>query len=140
MSEEKQTVFRKETMERISSVDQLTDYLRVTDPGIWVILAALIALLSGLFVWSLIGNLETRQDVMIFVKDHRAQIITSGMDPLEAGMPLSVSGQDFHIAAAQTDEYGRPYGIAEVTLPDGTYEGTVVTDSVHPISFLLGGK
>ena len=140
MSEEKQNVFRKETIDRISSVDQLSDYLRVTDPGIWVILAALIALLAGLFVWSMIGNLETTQDVKIIVKDHTAQIITSGMDELEAGMPLTVSGQDFQIAITGTDEYGRPYGIAEVSLPDGTYEGTVVTDSVHPISFLLTGR
>lgn len=33
MEETKQTVFRKKTMDRISSPEQLTDYLRVTNPG-----------------------------------------------------------------------------------------------------------
>ena len=37
MEENHQTVFRKKTLERISSPDQLTDYLCVTNPGIWVI-------------------------------------------------------------------------------------------------------
>ena len=42
MSENQQTVFRQKTLERISSPEQLTDYLRVTNPGIWAVLAAVI--------------------------------------------------------------------------------------------------
>lgn len=49
MEENHQTVFRKKTLERISSPDQLTDYLCVTNPGIWVILVAVILLLAGVF-------------------------------------------------------------------------------------------
>lgn len=35
---------------RVSSPDQLTGYLRVTNPGIWVLLAAIILFLAGVFV------------------------------------------------------------------------------------------
>ena len=38
------------------------------------------------------------------------------------------------------DEFGRAVGIAEFSLPDGTYDGTVVTDSVHAIDFLLKNR
>ena len=62
MSENKQTVFRQKTLERISSPEQLTDYLRVTNPGIWAVLAAVILLLAGLFAWSTVGTLETTAD------------------------------------------------------------------------------
>ena len=55
MAENTQTVFRKKTLDRISSPEQLTDYLRVTNPGIWVILAAVILLLAGVFAWSMVG-------------------------------------------------------------------------------------
>ena len=52
MADNTQTVFRKKTLDRIASPEQLTDYLRVTNPGIWVILVAVILLLAGVFAWS----------------------------------------------------------------------------------------
>ncbi len=62
MSEQKPSIFRQRSLERISSPEQLTDYLKVTNIGVWVILAAVIILLAGLFVWSMVGNLETITD------------------------------------------------------------------------------
>ena len=47
MAENTETVFRKKTLDRISSPEQITDYLRVTNPGIWVVLVAVILLLDG---------------------------------------------------------------------------------------------
>ena len=44
---EKETIFRKETLDRISSPDPLTDYLRVASPGIWVVLASGLASFPG---------------------------------------------------------------------------------------------
>ena len=41
MVEEKKSIFRQETLDRISSPEQLSDYLRVTTPGLWVIFAAM---------------------------------------------------------------------------------------------------
>jgi len=135
-----QTVFRKKTLDRIASPEQLTDYLRVTNPGIWVILVAVILLLAGVFAWSMVGTLETKAEVKVVVSDHTAQVIALGPETLAEGMPLRVGGQDCIIACTGEDEYGRLTGTAEVTLPDGTYEGSVVVEAVHPISFLLESR
>ena len=140
MSENTQSVFRKKTLDRIASPEQLTDYLRVTNPGIWVVLVAVILLLAGVFAWSMVGTLETKVEVKIVVADHTAEIIPLGSETLADGMPLRVSGQEVRIASAHTDEYGRSVGTAEVNLPDGTYNGIVVTEAVHPISFLLESR
>lgn len=140
MNENQTTVFRKKTLDRISSPEQLTDYLRVTSPGIWVILAAVILLLAGIFAWSTVGTLETTAEAAVIVEDHMAQIVPAGAEALSAGMPLRVAGQEFVIAAAVTDEFGRVTGTAEVSLPDGTYEGEVVVDSTRPIDFLLTSR
>ena len=140
MAENTQNVFRKKTLDRISSPEQLTDYLSVTNPGIWVILAAVILLLAGVFAWSMVGTLEIKAEVKVVVSDHTAQVIPLGSETLAGGMPLRVSGQDCQIAFAQSDEYGRSVGTAEVGLPDGTYDGIVVTEAVHPISFLLESR
>ena len=138
MADNRQSVlFRKKALDHISSPENLTDYLRVTNPGIWVVLAGVILLLIGLFVWSMIGDLETRADVKVIVDDHQAQIITLSSDSLKEGMVLSVADKEYTIAHASEDEYGRSVGDTVVELPDGTYDGTVVTETVHPIEFLL---
>ena len=140
MEDNTQSVFRKKTLDRIASPEQLTDYLRVTNPGIWVILLAVILLLAGVFAWSMVGTLETKAEVRVVVSDHTAQIVPLGPETLAAGMPLRVGGQDCIIAYTGADEYGRLTGTAEVTLPDGTYDGSVVVEAVHPISFLLESR
>ena len=101
---------------------------------------SMLLLLAGVFAWSTVGTLETKAEVKIVVSDHTAQIIPLGSETLSDGMPLRVSGQEVRIASAQTDEYGRSIGAAEVNLPDGTYDGTIVTEAVHPISFLLESR
>ena len=140
MAENETTVFRKKALERISSPEQLTDYLCVTNPGIWVILAAVLLLLAGVFAWSTVGTLETKAEVKVVVTEHTARIIPLGSEALTEGMLLRVGGQDALVASAETDEYGRSVGTAELALPDGTYDGTVVTESVRPISFLLESR
>ena len=45
---EKKSIFRQKALDRINSPEQLTDYLRVTNPGIWLVLiAAVFGILVG---------------------------------------------------------------------------------------------
>ena len=55
---EQKQIFRKSAIEGISSPEQLNDYIRVTAPGVWVILSASIILLGSLFVWAAFGRVE----------------------------------------------------------------------------------
>ncbi len=137
MASGEQSLFRKETMDRISSPEDLTDYLKVTNPGIWVVLVAVIVLLGGIFAWSCVGTLETTSKATVVVSGHSAIVVLKETGDLAEGMPLRVSTENVRLAAVQADQYGRSVGIAEVSLPDGTYEGTVVTEQTHPIDFLI---
>lgn len=49
---EKSKLFREKNLERLESPEQLNDYLRVTSPGVWMILSAVILLLIGVFIWA----------------------------------------------------------------------------------------
>ena len=136
------TLFRKKAMARISSPEDLTGYLRVTSPGVWFVLAAVIALLVGVFAWSAVGTLETTVDATAVVQNHTAQIVAAGqgVDTLQAGMPLRIASQEFVIASVDFDEYGRAVARAEVSLPDGTYDGEIVVEQTRPIQFLLESR
>ena len=131
------TASRIKMPQRISSPDQLTDYLRVTNPGVWVLLVSIILFLAGVFVWFYIGTLETVVEVKVNVEQKNALVIPKDSAMLTEGMPLRVHTDDYFIASVDTDEYGRTFGTAAVDLPDGVYDGTVVTEQTHPISFLL---
>jgi len=133
-------LFREKALQRISSPEKLTEYLRVTNPGIWIVLSAVILLLGGILIWAAIGTLETKADAKVLVEDHVAMVVTDGTARLKDGMPLRILSGDYIIAATTEDDYGRVYGITEVPLPDGSYDGTVVVDQVRPIDFLLESK
>ena len=59
MAEEAREIFTKKASEKLRSPDDLDEYLRVTNPNVWVVLAACITLLAGLFVWGVFGTAET---------------------------------------------------------------------------------
>ena len=51
-------IFRKKSIDRVSDPDQLYDYIRVTTPGMWLVLLALVILLLGILAWSVFGTVE----------------------------------------------------------------------------------
>lgn len=137
----KKNIFRKETLDRISSPEQLTDYLRVTNPGVWVVLVAIVILLVGFFVWMSVGVIETTVPVGVSTQSHRATVaVKSDENRMAKDMVLRVGGKETTILSTSTDNYGRTVGEAEVDLPDGMYDGSLVTESIHPIHFLLTSK
>ncbi len=139
--QQKPSIFREETLKRISSPEQLTDYLRVTNPGIWVVLAAVLAVLVGFFVWMSVGTIETTVEVGVSTQNHNAEVAIKNADAtIEKDMVLRIGDQETAILSTKTDGYGRTVGTAEVNLSDGMYDGTLVTESIHPIQFLLDSK
>ena len=137
----KTSIFRKETLDRISSPEQLTDYLRVTSPGIWIILAAIVTLLVGFFVWMGVDTIETTVPVGVSMEGAHATVaITEGDVRIEKDMTLRVGGKEAAIQSTKTDEYGRTVGLANVDLTDDMYDGVLVTEAVHPIQFLISSK
>ena len=138
--QEKANVSRQKTRDRISSPDQLTDYLRVTNPGIWVLLASIVLFLAGVFVWFTIGTLESTAAVKVSVAGQQATVIPREAAVLTEGMPLRVASDEYTLDSVGTDEYDRSFGNAMVKLPDGVYDGIVVTAQTHLISFLLESR
>lgn len=55
-------VFRKKSLDRLQSVDQLNDYIKVSNPSVWLVISAVCVLLVSLFVWSVRGNITTSVD------------------------------------------------------------------------------
>lgn len=52
------SLFRKKTIERVTSPEQLNDYIRVASPRVWIIIAAVLLLLTGIVVWGIFGTVK----------------------------------------------------------------------------------
>ena len=135
--EQKKQIFRQKTLDRIASPEQLTDYLHVTNPGIWVLLAVIILLLAGFFAWATIGQLEVVTDAKASVTDGTAQITVLSSAQVNSGMTVRVGQEEFTVSTVDEDELGRTVAYAPVTLANGNYDAKIVVESVSPISFLL---
>ncbi len=139
MEEQKTGVFRQKSLERISSPEQLNDYLKVTNPGIWVIMAVVILLIGGLFAWSITGRLETVADGEAIVENGQAQIYVTDQTKgdIKAGMTLRFNEDEYKVINVETDSLGRTVAYAPVSEADGEYDVQIVTESIHPIQFLF---
>ena len=132
-------LFRKKSIERLSTPEDLSDYLRVTNPGIWMVLACIIGFILGVLVWGAMAHLETTLPVSIEVVDNEATVIVTGadVDKIKEGMPLKTDNAEGRIEKADLDEYGRMVVKASLFTDDGKYDGDIVTERVTPISFLM---
>lgn len=139
MAEQKSDIFRKESMERISSPEELTNYLKVTNPGIWMMLAAVVILFAGLFAWSMAGSLETVADGVAVIENGEAQIMITDTTNggITSGMTVRINGDEYSIADVKYDDYGRAVAFAAIDKDDGRYSVSIVTETVHPIRFLF---
>ena len=139
MAEQNSGIFRQQALERITTPEQLTDYLRVTNPGIWTLFAAIIILLGGLLVWSTVGTLETMADGVAEVKDNQAVIVVTDNtgNEVASGMTVRIGSENFTISTVEKDDYGRAVAYAPISKTDGKYDVKIVTQSIHPIQFLF---
>lgn len=53
----KKSIFRQRSLDTVESPEQLDEYIRVSNPSIWIVLSALVILAAALVVWSVVGSL-----------------------------------------------------------------------------------
>ncbi len=58
MDEGKNTLFRKTSLDKISTPEKIDEYIKVANPGMWIIMLAIISLLLGICVWGVFGRIE----------------------------------------------------------------------------------
>ena len=59
MPEAAPSIFNKKATDKLRSPDDLDKYVRVTNPSVWVVLGACIALLAGFLAWGVFGTVAT---------------------------------------------------------------------------------
>lgn len=95
----KNQLFRKETLERISSPEQLHDYMRVTNPSMWMVLSAIAALLVGFIIYASTATMESMIEVTVLVEDGyiSSDVTQVQSEVIRPHMPVRLSGVEGEI-------------------------------------------
>ena len=159
-------LFRAKNLERISNPDNLDDYIRVSNPAMWIALVAVLLLLVAAIVWGICGTITESTPSLLIVDDGKAQCyidetraaqLQSGDEIVfqdASGMVTSVASAPVPIdqAIEETDEplvaFQKALGdtewlshaAASIDLPDGTYEATVVLKVYAPFALFFGAS
>ena len=157
--EEKQSIFRKQSLDRVSSPEELDQYLMVTGPGIWMTLTAIIVILVGVIFWMIFGRLNTTVNIAVATEDGQTvcyvpaeqaeAVLNSGKIKISqteytvydiGSAPTIVSPDiDVNYLLASGLEVGmivQPL-MVDASLPDGYYIGQVVVETINPIKFII---
>ncbi|MBR0133492.1 MAG: hypothetical protein IJM14_10485 [Lachnospiraceae bacterium] len=132
-------LFRQKTVEKMSTPDDLTEYLKVTSTSVWMVLATVLVLLTGLIAWGFLGHLDTKVDAKASIKDGQVTVKIPAIDAedVKDGMEIEIEGKSTKIRDVVTDEFGRTTGSCSIDLPDGEYDAEITTESLTPVSFLF---
>lgn len=135
-----ETLFRKKSLERISSPEALNDYLHVTSPSVWLILLAVILLLAGMLVWSSAASIDsfatgTAQvtDGTMYIHFDNEQIAEN----VQSGMTVTAGETASRISSIGKDAEGELFALAPTSLADGTYPVRVVFKQTQVLSLLF---
>lgn len=146
-------------MDKISSPEQLHDYVRVANPGLWMVISAIVILLAGIIVWGFIGKIDTTMTTAIVTDGKNAVIYVgeSEVEKLKIGMTVRSEGNEYTITdiakePIKVDESLTDYAIHASGLTvgewvyavsidgehsDGVQKADIVIESISPISFIL---
>lgn len=155
----KDQLFRKKSLQRISSPEELNDYVKVANPGVWMALGAIALLLIGFIVWGVFGKIEASIGAVIIADEGKCSCYIKEADvtKVATGMPVKCGEDEFTVSSvgrvsdeadellsdyakyllkASDGEWIRPVTINGTT-KDGVFEARIITESINPITFIL---
>ena len=140
----KKSIFRKNKDDVGNSPEKLQDYVRVTNPMVWMILVAVFLLLAGGIVAASLGKVEVTLNASAYVEAGIAYIDIATPDAFKVkeGMTVRFTQQNTEAKIANIEWVSDELAEASfhINLPDATvypYPCVIVTELVSPIGFLI---
>ena len=134
-------LFRKKSLEKVKSPENIDDFIRVSNPGVWLILISVIMLMVGMLLWGIWGHIDSTIDTTVYVEDGAVfcfvpeEMATS----VKAGMAVTFENHEAVVCEFLEKEADDYYYIlqTEEIISNGLYDGKIVTSTTKPISFVM---
>lgn len=133
-------IFRKKSLDKLKSPESLDESIKVTSPGVWLILMAVILLLIGACVWGAFGHIDSIVPVSVHSQSGviTATVTEENIASVKTGMTVHFAEYDGTVESISKEngEYVLTLTSKE-TVPDGFYDGNIVVQSFKPFSFIF---
>lgn len=150
-------IFRQKALDKVASPDRLDEYIKVSNPSVWLLLGAICAFLLGVGIWCIFGNISDVQPALLRIENgeatclidqSRASKLVPG-DKVEAagveGTVVEVGGQpvpaselsDAELAVVNPQSTWVALASVAIDMPDGDYAANVTVEEYQPINLLL---
>ena len=155
----KNAIFREKSLETVENPEQLNDYLKVTSPGVWMLLGAVIVLLAGVVIWGFFGRIDATTSAAVVSQngDTFCLVPQEALQGVIENKTVRVNGQDLvlepsvltpEVVTETMDVYVILAGNLSVgdivysiplaePLEEGVYTGTLVTETLSPVSLFF---
>ncbi len=156
---ENETIFRDKSIERVSSPDELNDYVKLSNPGVWFILASILVILLGACFFGVFGYVESSVPAVGIARNGKMVCLVKKEygDRLSRDMKLRIDNEEYNVSLRNskpatvwdtTDSYTLFLGdmqpgewVYEIdvdgSFSDGSYEATLITEKISPMAFLF---
>lgn len=157
----KSELFRKKSIERVTSPEQLNDYIRVANPGIWPVVFAVFFILLGICVWGVFGRLDTivtvgaiteqgktvcyvkeaeiekiSPDQTVKIEDTEYEIESISLQPVQVND--SFSEYLLHVGGLSKGEWVYAVTLKNAYGENGIiFSADIIVESIAPMSFVI---
>ena len=168
MADTASSIFNKRATEKLRSPDDLDKFVRVTNPSVWVVLAACVALLAGLLAWGMFGAVTTSVSATGVMVDGEAMCFLAADDAAKVHVRdvAVVGGENMVVAEVAAVPVSRDeahkvlvndYLVSSLVKGDWAYQVTfdgdvseladgvplsvnITTERIAPISLIFGSN
>ena len=159
-AEKKESLFREKSLKRLENPEKLNDYLRVTSPGVWLVLAAVIVLLAGVCLWGFFGKIEVTVPAAVITENGKSvcMVPKAALDGVISNRTVRVEKKAYElqpsslipqVISEETNIYEILAGklsVGDIVYPielvqtlegDGILSGALVTETMSPVSLFF---
>lgn len=153
-------LFRKKNTEKIASPEQLNDYIHVSNPSVWIVLAAFALFLVGVCIWGIFGRLDTTLSVVAVKEENGVVCLVkeADRDRIQVGMTVEIGNETFTITGmekmpvpvdASIPDYAKHIGNLKdgewiycvyiegpAELDGSTYAAKIIIERIRPLHFI----
>lgn len=153
-------ILTKNSENKVSSPEQLNDYIKVSNLGVWLILLVLIILLASVFIWGAFGQIKTTVSAVGVAQNGTVLCYAESVDKIAVGDEVKIDGKsgkvvsvsDKPISIKEIETLYDEYTMYSLNLPEWNYEisiscencedgvknAKIICDTIKPISFIIG--
>lgn len=146
-------------MSKVNSPEQLNQYIKLSNPSVWILLIAIIILLLGVCMWGIFGKMDTKVKAIVISDSYNTNCYIKEEDikKVEKGMKLEINSESYEIlyidnTPEKIDDNFNDYAIKignlkygdwvykcslNTALLDGIYSGDITVESVKPSTFII---